>query len=160
MKTFIQLLPLYTFAFGIVWYFIRKIVERSASRRALAAALYAEINAMKTAYQKVELTTVYNNNNVQSLEENYTVIYDNAADRISLLDYEDVKTIVFFYTTLKAHIDTLRVLSRNQKEMYLAKTILDALDLKDRKSHIIESAEESYSSTYQFALESQNFIYG
>lgn len=152
---------LITLVLSILGYYWRNHSETRNNTIALVSGLKAEIMAIKTVYSKVELTKweEWSHNNVQSLDEHYTVIYDNSSSRLSLLDKRDIKKIVEFYIHLKAHIDTLRVLSRIQKEyLYIEAGIAMGI-LPHQATIVLEESLASFKATHTFALSSQTVLY-
>lgn len=153
--------PLLIFSFGILGYFIKRRIETTKQRKSVASALLAEINALKVQYKKVELTDWNKQQyiNIQSLEEDYTITYNNLCDKISLFSLQDAKTIITFYTCLKAHIDTLRVLAFEQKQYYYLFAGISILGNRGNSQKIMEDSLDSFKSTHMYALFSQMELY-
>jgi hypothetical protein len=148
-------------SFTVTWYIITKEIEKRSKRKSLATALLAEILAIKTNYKKVELAPweIFKYNNIQSLEEEYMTVYHNSSDRISLFKLDDVKQIVTFYTHLKAHIDTLRVLAKEQNNFNLLTAGINIFGNIGKSNDVLLASRESFRETYEYALERQSELY-
>ena len=162
MEDLAKWLSVMTFIGGVIWYFLRINIEKDRNRRALAIALMTEIIAMKNVYKSVELKPWqdWTHNNVQSIEENYTIIYDTSSNKIALFEYEDITEIVELYTLLKAHLDTLRVLARLQKTYYASSAIIKIFSVKESAKLVRDESFDDYKSTHAYALDSQKKLYG
>lgn len=147
--------------FTVGWYIITKKIEKRSKTKSLATSLLSEILAIKNYYEKVELKPwkEFRYNNIQSLEEEYMTVYHNSSDRISLFKLDDVKQIITFYTHLKAHMDTLRILTREQNDHNLLTAGIKVFGHRGKSNEVTFDVYNSFKETYEYALESQKELY-
>jgi len=152
---------LIAFCLSAWWYYHTKKIEKIAQRKALAAALLAEITTIIILYKELELEewdeTKYQN--IQSLEEEYMTIYNKSSDKISLFSLDEVSKIVTFYTYLKAHFDTLRFLVKVQNEYNYLIAAIHIFGNLGNISEVLSSSLRKYKSTHNYALDSQAELY-
>lgn len=142
-------------------YFFKEWRNKQDKRKSLATALLAEINAIQTIYKEVDIKEwdKWEHNNIQHIQEDYMTVYNTSCDQISLFKDKDVHEIVTFYTYLKAHIDTIRVLAIDQQENKYCRAIINIAGNINNAQYVLEASGQNLRSTHQYALDNQTRLY-
>jgi hypothetical protein len=90
------------------------------SKKALAAALNAEVSALHDRYMEIIGTEIENLGDAHYIQgsltigEGYFTVFESGASLLGLLDPKDAHRIVSFYMRARGHLDSLRT----YKELY------------------------------------------
>lgn len=146
---------------GGISHLIKVKWEEINQRKSLAVSLLAEINGLIGYYKTIELIELEKTAhiNIQSVEEEYMTIYNGAGSKLSLLKMKDIEEVVSFYTYLKAHIDTIRVLAKMQSRHEFLTAAVEVFGHKNNSVGVVAKSLSEFQSTHDYALRSQSEMY-